>query len=482
MPKIYVLIRTDLAHRFQYRVRMNASWKVETPLVARYNKAGPRYTSYPTAVDFSTEFTTSDFARALKASNDGDWSVYVHIPFCESPCFYCGCNKQITRDHNKSKPYLSALYKEIDSVAAMLVPKRRLSQIHFGGGTPTFLTDPQLGEILSRLRHWFDIDQSHDREFSIEIDPRTVSIDRLEELHRMGFNRISLGIQDVDVHVQEAVNRIQSTEQSLSLITRAHKLGITGVSVDLIYGLPLQTLRSFKVTIDTIIAARPDRISLYSYAHMPTKFKPQRQILSQDLPTPEVKLSLLAQAITQLTEAGYIYIGMDHFALASDSIVTAQRAGKLQRNFQGYSTHAGLNLLGFGVSAISRVGDVYAQNAKVVAIYEHMIDRFGMAIERGIRVTTDDHIRRHVIEAILCQGALNYREIEQRDAIAFETYFAAELDALKPLVADGLVQWQDRGFSLTPMGRLLMRNVAMCFDARLGKHQTAAGTRFSQSV
>jgi oxygen-independent coproporphyrinogen-3 oxidase len=462
---------------------MNSTWTIDASLVARYNKAGPRYTSYPTAVDFTTDFTTADFARALKSEKDQEWSVYIHIPFCESPCFYCGCNKQITRDHTLSKPYLEALFREIDGVAAMRRPKPRVSQIHFGGGTPTFITDIQIASLLSKLRQWFDLDHSDGREFSIEIDPRTVDVERLAQLHHLGFNRISLGIQDLDPKVQAAVNRVQSAEQSFSLIKKAHELGMSGVSVDLIYGLPFQTPESFNNTIDQVIQAKPDRISLYSYAHLPSRFKPQRQIAFDDLPKPEVKLSLLVQAIEALTGAGYVYIGMDHFALENDSMVKAQREGRLQRNFQGYSTHGGLNLLGFGVSAISKVGNVYAQNAKVVAIYEHMINRLGMAIERGVNVTDDDQVRARVIERILCHGALDYSEVESREHIDFERYFGAELEQLKRLEKDGLLHFERRGFALSPMGRLLMRNVAMCFDARLHRHSQAAGTgRFSQSV
>jgi oxygen-independent coproporphyrinogen-3 oxidase len=455
-------------------------------LVSRYDRPGPRYTSYPTAVQFHTGFGIAQYEAAARHSNEGSprpLSLYVHVPFCESPCFYCGCNKVITRDHGKAQQYLVRLRREIALQGALFSRTRPVDQLHFGGGTPTFLSDAEIGEVLAELDRCFMLRRDADREYSIEIDPRTVSVDRLEALSKLGFNRVSLGVQDFDPDVQVAVNRVQSCEDTLALIRRARELPIDSVSVDLIYGLPRQNRASFARTLDLIIAARPDRIAAYSYAHLPHIFKPQRQIKNADLISPAEKLGLLGLTVEKLTAAGYVYIGMDHFALPTDELVRAQQDGTLQRNFQGYSTRAECDLVALGVSSISKVGDTYAQNAKTLAEYYRMIDAGTLAVQRGVALNDDDRVRREVIQRLMCATRLEFAGIEAAHGIRFEDYFAAELAALAPLEADGLVVREGRSLRITARGRLLMRNVAMVFDAHLPKMAPLADQpRFSRAV
>ncbi|HUO95415.1 MAG TPA: oxygen-independent coproporphyrinogen III oxidase [Steroidobacteraceae bacterium] len=458
----------------------------DADLVRRYDRPGPRYTSYPTAVQFHTGFGAADYEAAARASNQGTpkpLSIYVHVPFCESPCFYCGCNKVITRDHGRARPYLEHLYREIERQSALFDRSRRVDQLHLGGGTPTFLSDAELAELLAKIGEHFTLRTDPDREYSIEIDPRTVSVTRLDELKRLGFNRISLGVQDFDADVQAAVNRIQSREDTLALITRARELGIESVSIDLIYGLPRQSRGSFARTLETVIAARPDRIAAYSYAHLPHLFKPQRQIKVADLITPAEKLGLLGLTVETLTQAGYVYIGMDHFALPTDELVRAQGDGTLQRNFQGYSTRAECDLVALGVSSISKVGDTYAQNSKTLPEYYRRINEGGLAIERGVALDAEDRLRRDVIQQLMCATRLEFAPIEARHGIRFEEHFADELKRLEPLAADGLVEREGRALRILPRGRLLMRNVAMVFDAHLPKVAPVADQpRFSRAV
>ena len=440
-------------------------------LVARYDRPGPRYTSYPTAVQFHGGFGAAQFEAAAAASNAlplRPLSLYVHVPFCESPCFYCGCNKVITRDHGRALPYLERLGREIALTGQLFDPRRRVSQLHFGGGTPTFLSDDEISRVLAQLRANYALDDEPGREYSIEIDPRTVTPARLAVLAGLGFNRISLGIQDFDPDVQAAVNRVQDPEETLALIRAARSLSIDSVSVDLIYGLPRQNRASFERTLERVIAAHPDRIAAYSYAHLPHIFKPQRKIRSADLLSPADKLGLLGLTVETLSAAGYVYVGMDHFALPTDELVRAQVQGTLQRNFQGYSTRAECDLVGLGVSSISKVGDTYAQNAKTLDGYFRALDAGVLPTERGVALSADDRLRRAVIQQLMCATRLEFAAIEAQYLISFEGYFAAELDRLAPLIADGLVNREGRALVMTARGRLLLRNVAMVFDAHLG--------------
>jgi oxygen-independent coproporphyrinogen-3 oxidase len=465
-------------------------------LIQRYDRPGPRYTSYPTAVQFHAGFANDEYVAAARATNVASpgasakpLSLYFHVPFCASPCFYCGCNKVITRDHSRSIAYLEHLYTEIERQGALYDRSRPVEQLHFGGGTPTFLTNGQIGELLAHVGRHFrllgrDAAGAH-REYSIEIDPRTIDPARLKGLVELGFNRISLGVQDFDPAVQDAVNRVQSVEDTLELIRYARELGIESVSVDLIYGLPKQNRTTFARTLDLVIGAKPDRIATYSYAHLPHLFKPQRQIKSADLISAAEKLGLLELTVQKLSEAGYVYVGMDHFALPTDELVRAQRAGTLHRNFQGYSTKAECDLVAMGVSSISKVGDAYAQNAKTLPEYYAMIEAGGLAVQRGVRLTQDDRIRRDVIQRLMCATRLDFGAVDAEFGVRFEEYFAPELEALVPLQDDGLVEREGRGLRITGRGRLLMRNVAMPFDAHLPKAVAPApgeAPRFSRAV
>jgi oxygen-independent coproporphyrinogen-3 oxidase len=465
----------------------------DAALIERYDRPGPRYTSYPTAVQFHAGFKSDEYRAAACASDVGTpkpLSLYFHVPFCASPCFYCGCMKVITRDHSRSQPYLQRLYKEIERQGELYDRSRPVEQLHFGGGTPTFLTNEQIGDLLAHTAKHFQLlgrgPEGAHREYSIEIDPRTIDPARLKGLVELGFNRISLGVQDFDPAVQQAVNRVQSVEDTLELIRYARELGIESVSVDLIYGLPKQNRTTFARTLDLVIGAKPDRIATYSYAHLPHLFKPQKQIKREDLISAAEKLGLLELTVQKLSEAGYVYVGMDHFALPTDELVRAQRAGTLQRNFQGYSTKAECDLVAMGVSSISKVGDAYAQNAKTLPEYYAAIDAGGLAVQRGVQLTEDDRIRRDVIQRLMCATRLDFGAVDAQFGIRFEEYFAPELAALVPLQDDGLVEREGRGLRITGRGRLLMRNVAMPFDAHLPKVPAAAtGTeppRFSRAV
>jgi oxygen-independent coproporphyrinogen-3 oxidase len=456
-------------------------------LIRRYDRPGPRYTSYPTALQFSPSFGPEEFLAAARASNAGapprPLSIYVHVPFCANPCFYCGCTKVITRDRRQGERYLAQLGREIDLVGAAFSRRRPVDQLHLGGGTPTFLSTDQIAELLGMLARRFSLSRDGAREFSIEVDPRTVDAAAVAQLAVLGFNRVSLGIQDFDPRVQAAVNRVQSAEHTLGLIRAARAAGIRSVSVDLIYGLPMQTAESFARTLDVVAAASPDRVAVYSYAHLPHLFKPQKQIRSPDLPSPAEKLALLGLTVERLSAAGYVYVGMDHFARPDDELVKAQRAGSLHRNFQGYSTQADCDLVGLGVSSISKIGDTYAQNAKTLGRYYAAIDAVRPATERGIRLTAEDALRRDVIQALMCGCRVDFETLETRYGIQFESHFAAELAALAPLFADELVARGDRTLQVTRRGRFLLRNIAMAFDPWLGATASAsAPPRYSRAV
>jgi len=454
-------------------------------LLRRYDTPGPRYTSYPTAPQFSPGFQEADL-REMAAITNGDpiprpLSLYLHIPFCTSPCFYCGCNRIITRDTARGAAYLTRLYREVAMTSALFDRDRDVEQVHFGGGTPNFLSPAQIAEVMDVLRRQFSFAPAPRLDCSIELDPRFIAPDEVGELAAAGFNRASLGVQDFDPDVQRAVNRIQSVEQTLAIIEACRTHGLQSVNVDLIYGLPKQSLEGFSRTLDITLEARPDRLAIYSYAHLPSMFRPQQRINADDLPSPEVKLGLLQCAIDKLGKAGYVYIGMDHFALPGDSLALAQQRGDLHRNFMGYTTHAESDLLGLGVSAISHIGPSFSQNPRDLGSWEQAIDQGHLPVWRGMRLEEDDVIRADVIQQLMCHGALDYRDLGRRHVIDFTAYFADALARLRPLADDGLVELAADGLRATSHGRLLLRIIAMCFDRYL---PTAAAStpRFSRTV
>lgn len=465
---------------------MQTSAPFDPELLRRYDRPGPRYTSYPTAPQFTASFGEAQLREAALASN-GDpiprrLSLYVHVPFCLSPCFYCGCNRIITRDLARADTYLARLYREIDLTAALFDRDREVIQLHFGGGTPNFLSPKQLREVVDTLRRQFHFSDSRHRDISIELDPRFISADEVAELAAIGFNRASLGVQDFDPLVQEAVNRIQSVEQTVAAIDACRASGFRSVNVDLIYGLPKQNAQGFAHTLDTVADVRPDRVAVYSYAHLPEMFKAQRQIEAADLPTPEAKLGLLQLAIEKLTAAGYVYIGMDHFALPDDELAQAQARGGLHRNFMGYTTHADSDLVGLGVSAISHIGDSFSQNPRDLISWQGAIDDGRLPVFRGMRLSEDDQLRADLIQSLMCQGEIPIAALERRYAIDFGIYFADSLERLQPLAADGLVRIAPERITVTSKGRLLLRNIAMCFDRYLDQPATVTTPRFSRAI
>lgn len=462
---------------------------LDPDLLRRYDRPGPRYTSYPTAPQFDDTFGEAALREAATASN-GDpiprrLSLYVHVPYCTSPCFYCGCNRIITRDKGRAESYLLRLYREIGRMAALFDRDREVIQCHFGGGTPNFLSPAQLHELMDSLRRHFHFSDAHERDISIELDPRFVTPGEVAELAEAGFNRASLGIQDFDPKVQEAVNRIQDVDATLGIIDACRDSGMRSVNVDLIYGLPRQTREGFARTLDIVTRARPDRLAVYGYAHLPHLFKAQRQIEASDLPIAQDKLGLLQLAIEKLDAAGYVYIGMDHFALPDDDLACAQANGSLHRNFMGYTTHADSDLIGLGVSAISHVGDTFSQNHRELAAWQSAIDHGQLPVCRGMRMDEDDCLRADLIQALMCQGEVPVAALERRYAIDFEHYFADSLAQLAPLVADGLVTLTRGHVAATTQGRLLLRNIAMCFDRYLdprGAGQHPAAPRYSRAI
>lgn len=440
----------------------------DTALLARYDVRAPRYTSYPTAPQFAEALGEEAYRRnALACQRPGQaLSVYVHIPFCRTVCFYCGCNKVITANYRRASDYLDRLAREM-SVQADFFAHRPVTQLHFGGGTPTYLHEDDLRRVMADLARNFDLTASPWREYSIEIDPRTVDGAKVALLAELGFNRMSLGVQDFDARVQRAVNRRQSLQQTAAVLAAARASGFRSSSVDLIYGLPLQTSASFTRTLDAVIGLRPERIAVYGYAHMPALFKVQRQIPDQTLPDAGTRLQLLELSIERLCGAGYLYIGMDHFALPDDELARAREDGTLQRNFQGYSTQADCDLLGLGVSAIGKVGDSYAQNARDLAQYQRRIDEGRLPVVRGFALSADDRVRRDVIQGLMCQGHVDFDALGSHHGLRFADYFAPELERLQPLAADALVDVGADHLAVTPRGRLFLRNLAMIFDAYL---------------
>ncbi len=460
------------------------SAQFDRALVAKYDVNGPRYTSYPTAPHFRNDFGAADLRRAIQSSNEDpiprDISAYIHIPFCLSPCFYCGCARIITRDLGKSGIYLARLYREIEAVSALFARDRSLAQLHFGGGTPNFLDADQLVELIETLGRHFTFSNRPDREFGVEIDPRFCDSEYAWRLAGAGINRLSIGVQDFDPDVQQAINRIQSVEQTRDVMIGARDAGIRSINLDLIYGLPKQTAESFARTLDQVIDLRPERIAAYGYAHLPERFPAQRQIDKFDLPDAGVRLGLLQLAVEKLTAAGYLYIGVDHFALPGDDLSLAAEAGTLQRNFQGYSTHAACDLVGFGMSAISHVGSTFSQNHKDLTGYYAAIDAGHLPVARGLQLNEDDHLRADLIQQLMCSGELDIPAFEARHLLYFGEYFRESLERLQPLADDGLVECTPERITVTPRGQYLLRNIAMCFDAYVDSGSN--GVRYSRAV
>jgi len=455
----------------------------DAELIERYGGEGPRYTSYPTAVQFSEDFGPAEYDAAIAESNrlpiPADLSLYVHVPFCASPCFYCACNRVITRSTSAGQEFLVSLEKELRLVAPRFDRDRPVRQLHLGGGTPTFLSTDQIRQLMALLRTHYHL--APDAELGLEIDPRTIDPAGIRELRKIGFNRISVGVQDLDPDVQRAVNRVHDTAMVGSVIGAARGVGFESISVDLIYGLPLQTTAGFSKTVESIISMGPDRISLFNYAHLPHLFKAQRQIEDETLPSPATKLAIFRNTLARLLDAGYEFIGMDHFARPEDSLVRAKRNGTMVRNFQGYSTHGGLDLVSFGPSAISQVGDSFAQNHRKLQDWTVSLIEGRLPTARGLTRTTDDRIRADIIDRIMCNGKLIYRAIERDYQLVFRRYFTSELERLGALACDGLIELGQDGFAVTPNGLLFLRAIAKTFDAHLAP-AGQAHRRFSRIV
>ena len=442
-------------------------------LIRRFDGVGPRYTSYPTADHFDDSFNAETYMSWAQRRNIGvkhrPLSLYFHLPFCDTLCFYCACNKVITKDKSNAVKYLEYLIKELDMQAALFNSDDRVEQLHWGGGTPTFLSNDQMRALMSATRDRFTLADDLQGEYSIGIDPRRIDAETVATLREIGFNRISLGVQDFDPAVQKAVNRLQSEQETAAVIRTARSAGFKSVSVDLIYGLPRQTVITFNQTLKKIIGLDPDRIAVYNYAHLPNVFKPQRRIDAAELPSADTKLDILGLTIRQLTGAGYVYIGMDHFAKPDDELAVAQKHGRLHRNFQGYSTHADADLIALGVSAISKVGPTYSQNYRDLASYYQALDDHRLPIMRGLQLSHDDLLRQYIINQLMCHFELFIEPVEIAFLIDFTSYFARELEALVEFSDAGLLTLGDRWFSITPKGRLLIRSICMVFDNYLRK-------------
>ena len=450
---------------------MEQSVIFDLDLIKRYDKSGPRYTSYPTAVQFHPGFAAPQYQHVARGTNDEvpkrPLSLYFHIPFCDTVCFYCGCNKIATKDRGKAQPYLDRVYRELALQAELFDDDRFVDQLHWGGGTPTFISHQQMQELMNETRRHFRLRDDDSGEYSIEIDPREVKADTIALLRQLGFNRMSLGVQDFEPVVQRAVNRIQTEEQTFTVLEQARQQGFKSTSLDLIYGLPLQTTASFERTLDKVIDVSPDRLSIFNYAHLPELFKPQRRINESELPAPAVKLDILQMTIDKLAAAGYVYIGMDHFARPDDELAIAQREQTLYRNFQGYSTHADCDLIGIGVTSIGKVGRSYNQNYKGIDDYYQAIDSGQLAVFRGVELDDDDVLRRDIITRLMCHFVLDIRAIEQQYGLVFSDYFALELEELQAMQQDGLLEVTGDSLKVLPRGRLLIRNVCMVFDRYL---------------
>ncbi len=452
----------------------------------RYDGPGPRYTSYPTAVSFGSGFGPPQLEQYIQSSNSApiprQLSLYVHVPYCVSPCFYCGCNRIITRDVAKGAAYLSLLAREIAMLGARFDRDREVVQLHLGGGTPNFLRPAEIAQLVVCIDEHFTFGAPLQRDISIELDPRFLDGGDVVAYADLGFNRASLGVQDFDPAVQQAINRIQSVEQTLEVLAECRAHGFRSVNIDLIYGLPKQTIAGFERTLDIVLGARPERLAIYSYAHLPSMFKAQRHINAAELPSAAEKLGLLQLAIDKLTAAGYVYIGMDHFALPEDELCRAQAAGTLQRNFMGYTTHAHCDLVGLGMSSISHIGDSFSQNPRELQGWQSALEAGQLPVWRGRSLDGDDVLRADVIQQLMCQGRIEIRAVEQRHGVEFATYFAAAIERLQPLIGDGLVHMDAGGVTATARGRLLLRVIAMCFDRYLEQPQQSAAGRFSRVI
>jgi oxygen-independent coproporphyrinogen-3 oxidase len=438
-------------------------------LIRRYDQSGPRYTSYPTAVEFDESFDAAAYRAACERSNHSGRpvSLYFHIPFCDTVCFYCACNKIATKDRSLAPPYLERVYKELALQSELFDKSRVVEQLHWGGGTPTFLSHAQMTELMDTTRRHFNLAGDDVGEYSIEIDPREADAAGVALLRRLGFNRMSLGVQDFDPRVQQAVNRIQTEAETMAVLEAARSEGFRSISIDLIYGLPFQTPESFARTLERVIAVGPERLSVFNYAHLPERFKPQRRINEADLPAPEAKLDILQSTIERLTEAGYVYIGMDHFARPDDELARAQQAGTLYRNFQGYSTHADCDLIGIGVTSIGKIDNTYGQNRRGLEEYYADLDAGRLPVFRGIELTRDDLIRRDMITRLICHFELGIPSAEAAWDIRFDAYFADALMKLRDMAGDGLLEVDAHKIRILPRGRLLVRNICMAFDAYL---------------
>ena len=449
-------------------------------IIRRFDVNGPRYTSYPTADRFVDNFEAESCKHWLGHREPGQsLSLYFHIPFCNTICYYCACNKIITKDHGRSAKYLKYLARELALQSGFLAPgDNEVTQLHWGGGTPTFLSYDEMRQLMAATRQHFRLVENG--EYSIEVDPRKVDYATVELLGELGFNRMSVGVQDFDEDVQQAINRIQSEAETMAVIDAARANGFKSISIDLIYGLPRQTVNGFNRTLDRVIAASPDRLSIYNYAHLPTLFKPQRRILESDMPSADARLHILALAISKLTEAGYVYIGMDHFAKPDDELAIAQREGRLHRNFQGYSTHSDYDMMSFGISSISKVGPSYYQNVKTLDEYYASLDKGELPVFRGIELNADDVLRRSVIQSLMCHFELSMDAVEAAYGIDFRSYFASELEALQEMVQAELLRIDERRIVVLPPGRMLVRAISMVFDRYLQANRQA--TRYSKVI
>ncbi|MET0070301.1 MAG: oxygen-independent coproporphyrinogen III oxidase [Candidatus Thiodiazotropha sp.] len=453
---------------------MDHSTLFDLDLIAKYDQSGPRYTSYPTAVQFHDGFDEDEYKRVAGESNESGnpLSLYFHIPFCDTVCFYCACNKVATKDRSLAAGYLARIHEEMRLQSELFDSSRVVTQLHWGGGTPTFISHDEMRELVAQTRNYFTLLDDDSGEYSIEIDPREAKGDTIKLLRELGFNRMSLGVQDFDPRVQQAVNRIQSKEETLSVLQKARDEGFRSISIDLIYGLPFQSEESFSSTLDEILEVDPDRLSVFNYAHLPERFKPQRRINPEELPLPQAKLDILQMTIDKLSAAGYVYVGMDHFAKPDDELVLAQQDGTLYRNFQGYSTHADCDLIGLGATSIGMVGPSYAQNMRGLDEYYQRIDSGRLAVFRGVELNRDDLLRRDVITRLICHFHLPFADVEKRWDLVFNDYFANELESLQEMAADGLLTVDDKAIRVLPKGRLLIRNICMQFDAYLGSKQS----------
>ena len=454
---------------------------LDTTLIDKYDQSGPRYTSYPTAVQFHDGFSREEYEQIARESNASGrpLSLYFHIPFCDTICFYCACNKVATKDRSKGAEYLSRLFKEIEMQGALFDKDRPVEQLHWGGGTPTFISHQEMRDLVRVTGEHFQLLDNDQGEYSIEIDPREATAETIGILRELGFNRMSLGVQDFDEKVQIAVNRIQTEAETMAVLQAAREEGFRSVSIDLIYGLPFQSRDSFSRTLDRIINVGPDRLSVFNYAHLPSRFMPQRRINEDELPAPEEKLEILQMTAEKLAEADYVYIGMDHFARPDDELAVAQREGTLYRNFQGYSTHADCDLVGLGVTSIGSVGNCYAQNERDLEQYYKVVDSGKLPIFKGVTLNRDDELRRDVITKLICHFSLDFSYVESLWGIRFQEYFKSELETLRSMEKDGLLEITDSGIHVTPGGQMLIRNICMVFDVYLKQH---GGQRFSKVI